>query len=130
MASYNLEAGAQLWFMQIQNDEGTPPWKRFVELLNIQFRPPLRSNPLGELVACKRTGSVVEFQDRFEALLPRAGTLTEAQKVQLFTAGLLPPLSLDVEILNPQSLAMAMSLARKLELRDQCAAAALPQHRH
>jgi hypothetical protein len=59
-------------------------------------------------------------------LLPRAGHLSETQKVQIFTAGLQPPLSLDVEIHNPQSLVVAMSLARKLELRDQCAAASAP----
>ena len=34
-------------------------------------------------------------------------------------AGLQPPLSLDVEVHNPQSLIIAMSLARKLELREQ-----------
>jgi hypothetical protein len=78
MTSYNLEAGPQLWFMQIQHDEGTPPWRRFTELLNTRFGPPLRFNPLDKLVACRRTASVVECQDRFEALLPRAGTLTEA----------------------------------------------------
>ena len=129
MASYNLEDGAQLWYMQLQRDEGTPPWRRFSELLNTRFGPPLRSNPLGELMACKRTGSVIDFQDRFEALLPRAGHLSETQKVQIFTAGLQPPLSLDVEIHNPQTLVVAMSLARKLELRDQCAAASAPPPR-
>ena len=112
--------------MQVQRDEGTPPWRRFSELLNLRFGPPLRANPLGELMACKRTTSVVDFQERFEALLPRAGSLSETQKVQIFTAGLQPPLSLDVEIHNPQSLAVAMSLARKLELRDQCALSAAP----
>ncbi|XP_066359602.1 uncharacterized protein [Miscanthus floridulus] len=126
MASYNMDDAAHLWFMQIQQEEGTPSWRRFTELLNLQFGPPLRSNPLGELMACKRTGSVIDYQGRFEALLPRAGYLTEDQKVQIFTTGLLPPLSLDVELHNPQSLAVAMSLARKLELRDQCAAAAAP----
>ena len=129
MSSYNLEGGAQLWYMQVQRDEGTPPWRRFTELLNLRFGPPPRSNPLGELMACKRTTSVIDFQERFEALLPRAGYLYEAQKVQIFTAGLQPPLSLDVEIHNPQSLAIAMSLARKLELRDQCALAVAPPAR-
>jgi hypothetical protein len=46
--------------------------------------------------------------------------------MQIFMAGLQPPLSLDVEIHNPQTLAFTMSIARKLELRDQCAAAAVP----
>ena len=61
MASYNLEGTAQLWYMQVQRDEGTPPWRRFTELLNLRFGPPLRANPLGELMACKRTTSVVDF---------------------------------------------------------------------
>jgi hypothetical protein len=116
--------------MQIQHDEGTPPWRRFTELLNTRFGPPLRSIPLGELMACRRTGSVVEYPDRFEDLLPRAGALMEVQKVQHFTAGLQPPLSLDVEIHNPRSLAIAMSFGRKLELRDQCVGASTPQPRH
>ena len=74
MASYNMDDVAQLWFMQIQQEEGTPSWRRFTKLLNLRFGPPLRSNPLGELVACKRTSSVVDYQGRFEALLPRAAS--------------------------------------------------------
>ncbi|XP_066343988.1 uncharacterized protein [Miscanthus floridulus] len=81
MASYNLEAGAQMWYLQVQQDEGTQSWRRFSELLNLRFGPLIQSNPLGELMACKRTSSVSEYQDRFEALLPRIGMLTEAQHV-------------------------------------------------
>ena len=88
MASYNLEDGAQMWFIQVQQDEGTPSWCRFSELLNLRFGPPIRSNPLGELMACKRTSSVAEYQNRFEALLPHASTLMEAQRVQAFMVGL------------------------------------------
>jgi hypothetical protein len=50
--------------------------------------------------------------------------------VQFFTAGLQPPLSLDVEIHNSQFLAVAMSFVRKLELRDQCAGASTKQPHH
>jgi hypothetical protein len=76
------------------------------------------------LALCKRTGTIVEYQDRFQALLPRASRLDEEQRVQLFTGGLQPPLNLDVEVHNPQTLKGAMSLARKLELREQYAALA------
>ena len=51
--------------------------------------------------------------------MARAGPLDEAQWVQLFIGGLLPPLSMDVRIQNPQTLAAAMSLARQMELREQ-----------
>jgi len=122
MASYNLEGGAQLWYIQVQQTEGTPSWRRFTELINLRYGPPLRSNPMGELMECKHTGSVAEYQDRFEALLPRVGPLEESQRVQAFTAGLGPPLSHDVEMQNPQTLLVAMSLARKLELREQSVA--------
>ena len=65
MALYNLKDGAQLWYYQVQQDEGTPSWRRFTELLHLRFGPPLRSNPLGELAACHRTGTVEEYQDQF-----------------------------------------------------------------
>jgi hypothetical protein len=77
MASYNLEEGTQLWYIQVQLDEGMPSWRRFNELFHLRYGPPLRSNPLGVLAECRHTSSVVEYQDRFEALLPHAGTLTD-----------------------------------------------------
>ena len=119
MASYNLEGGAQLWYIQVQTDEGTPSWRRFSELLNLRYGPPVRSNPMAELMECKRTSTVAEYQDRFEALLPRVGPLDERQRVQTFTAGLRPPLSIDVQVQNPQTLVLAMNLARTLEQREQ-----------
>ena len=45
MASYNMDDVAQLWFMQIQQEEGTPSGRHFTKLLNLRFGPPLRSNP-------------------------------------------------------------------------------------
>jgi hypothetical protein len=116
MASYNLEDVAQLWFIQLQEDEGTPPWGRFKELLHLRFGPPLRSAPLFELSECRRTGTIEEYSNRFQALLPCAGRLEEAQRVQLYTGGLLPLLSHQVRVHNPESLAVAMSLTRQLEL--------------
>jgi hypothetical protein len=116
MASYNMDDVAQLWFLQLQEDEGTPPWGRFKELLNLRFGPVLRSAPLFELTECQRTGSVEEYSNRFQALLPRDGRLQESQRVKLYTGGLLPPVSHQVRVHAPESLAAAMSLARMLEL--------------
>ncbi|WVZ63880.1 hypothetical protein U9M48_013475 [Paspalum notatum var. saurae] len=113
-----------MWYVQVQTDEGTPSWHRFKELLHLRYGPPLRFAPLAELAECRHTSTVAEYQDRFQALLPRAGPLREEERVQLFTGGLQPPLSIDVRIQNPQSLAAAMRLARQFELREQYAAAA------
>jgi hypothetical protein len=116
MTSYNLEEGAQMWYIQVQMDEGTPSWRRFKELLNLCYGPPLRAAPLAELAECRCTGTVAEYQDQFQALLPHAGPLTEVQRVQLFTGG-----SLNCGF---QSLAAAMSLACQFELREQYTAPA------
>jgi len=124
LAALNLHDAAQQCYTQVEKDEGTPSWNRFKELLDLRFGPPLRSNPLGELVACRLTSTVADFQDCFQELLARAGPLQENQKAQLFLAGLGEPLSLDVQIQGPQSLAMAMSLARSFERRNAAVAAA------
>jgi hypothetical protein len=50
-----------MWYIQVQQDEGMPSWRRFTELLHLRYGPPLRSNPLSELAACKHMGSVVEY---------------------------------------------------------------------
>jgi hypothetical protein len=118
MALYNLEDVAQLWYIQLQEDEGTPPWRRFKDLLHLRFGPPLRSAPLFELAECRRIGTMEEYANRFQALLPHAGRLDEAQRVQLFTGGLLSSLSHVVRIHNPTMLAAAMSLARQVELME------------
>ncbi|XP_066371037.1 uncharacterized protein [Miscanthus floridulus] len=130
MASYNLEHGAQMWYLQVQTDEGTPSWRRFKELLNLRYGPPLRSAPLAELAECRHTSTAAEYQDRFQALLPRAGPLEEMQRVQLFTGGLQPPLSIDARIQNPQTMATAMSLACQFELWEQYAAPATRPSAH
>jgi hypothetical protein len=118
MASYHLEGVAQSWYLQLPTDEGTPRWHRFKDILQLRFGPPLRSAPLFELAECRRTGTMEEYQNRFQELLSRAGPLEERQRVQLFTGGLLSPLSHGVRIHNPQSLATAMSLARQVELME------------
>jgi len=118
MASYHMDEVAQLWYIQLQDDEGTPSWGHFKDLLNLRFGPPLRSAPMFELADCRRTGTVEEYASRFQALLPRVGRLEEAQHVQLFTGGLLPPLSHAVRIHHPETLAAAISLARQVELME------------
>jgi hypothetical protein len=65
MASYNLEDVTQLWYIQLQEYEGTPPWGRFKDLLNLHFGPPHCSAPLFELKECRRTGIVEEYSNRF-----------------------------------------------------------------
>jgi hypothetical protein len=99
-------------------DEGTPRWHRFKDIiLQLCFRPPLRSAPLFEFAECRRTGTMEEYQNRFQEPLPRAGPLEERQHVQLFTGGgCCRRSAMRCASTNPQSLTAAMSLARQVEL--------------
>jgi hypothetical protein len=115
----HLQGKAQQWYMRLEQDEGTSGWRRFGELLDRRFGPPIRSNPLGELIFCRRSSSVEDYQERFLALLTCAGPLTESQKIQLFTADLQEPLSTDVQLQGPQSLELATSFARAYERCEQ-----------
>ena len=51
LASRNLEDDARMWFHQVQQDEGTPTWCRFTELLHLRFGAPLL-RPLTLLMGC------------------------------------------------------------------------------
>jgi hypothetical protein len=119
MASIHLLDAAHIWYMHIERDNGTQTWRCFTELLNLRFGPPLRANPLGDLATCHRTRSVEDYSKQFLSLLAHAGTLTESQQVQLFTVGLRPPMSINVQIQAPQSLEVAMNLAEAYEVCEQ-----------
>jgi hypothetical protein len=54
---------------------------------------------------------VEDYSNKFQALLPHAGRLAKAERVQLYMGGLLPPMSHAVRIHNPETLVAAMSLA-------------------
>jgi hypothetical protein len=54
----------------------------------MRFGPSIRSIPLGELTACRRTSSVADYRERSLTLLTHAGPLTKSQQVQLFIGGL------------------------------------------
>jgi hypothetical protein len=40
MASHHLEDTAQMWYLLVQQSEGTPKWRRFTKLLHLRFDPP------------------------------------------------------------------------------------------
>ena len=117
LASFYMEGDAQLWYYRLERNQGVPTWPRFVELVNLRFGPPTRSNPFGELISLKRTGSVVEYQNAFLQLLARCDGVSEQQQINIFTSGLRNPLQVDVELQQPATLEDAMGLARAFERR-------------
>jgi hypothetical protein len=118
MASLHMDGAAAEWYYALEREYGMVPWNCFTEFVNLCFRPPLRSNPLGELKELRRTGSVDEYQRQFLALLCRCDGLSSVHAMNLFTAGLGEPMTSDVEMQRPADLQFAMSLARAFERRS------------
>ncbi|XP_010260188.1 PREDICTED: uncharacterized protein K02A2.6-like [Nelumbo nucifera] len=79
----------------------------------------MTSNPLGELINLKQTGTVAEYQRQFQTLLVRAATVRPDQQVDMFTARQIEPLRIDVEMQHPPNLVTAMNLARAFEQKMQ-----------
>jgi hypothetical protein len=75
----------------------------------------MSNNPLGELANFKQIGSVDDYQRQFQTLLARTHDLKPRQRVDLFTAGLIDELRIDIELQQPGNLGVAMNLARAFE---------------
>jgi hypothetical protein len=98
MASLHMDGAVAEWYYSLEREYGLMSWTRFAEFVNLRFGPSIRSNPLGELKELRRTGSVDEYQRQSLALLCRCDGLSAAHAMNLFTAGLGEPMTLDVEM--------------------------------
>jgi hypothetical protein len=62
LASLHLDGAAAKWYYSLEREYGMLPWTRFAEFVNLRFSPPIRFNPLRELKALQKTGTVEEYQ--------------------------------------------------------------------
>jgi hypothetical protein len=113
----HLSGAAQLWYYRLELSAGTPSWRCFSQLVQQRFGPPITDEPVGELMLLRRTGTVEDYTDKFLALACRDADLSEAQLIQMFTAGLVNLLKTDVALHRPQSLDDAIMFARASEQR-------------
>jgi hypothetical protein len=61
--TYYLTGAAQLWSVILRRDEPTLRWSCFKALCQQRFRPPLRSNTLGEVARLSFRSTVEDYQD-------------------------------------------------------------------
>jgi len=117
MASLYLDGTAADWYFQMERDFGLVPWPRFVDFVNLRFRPPVRTNSIAEIKALVRKGTVEDYSWRFQTLLARCANLAPCTVIYLYTGGLGQPLAHDIEMQYPANLQKAISLARAFEQR-------------
>ncbi|XP_068645209.1 uncharacterized protein [Aristolochia californica] len=105
LAGFHLLDEALLWYSQFDSAHLDHDWELFKESCLLRFGAPACSNPLGDLVNLKQTGSIEEYQKQFQECLARTSLFVRpSQHVHLFIAGLVEALRLEVELQGPSSL--------------------------
>jgi hypothetical protein len=117
ITSYHLDDIAQLWFTQLQDDDGTLTWGASRTSWTCGSDPP----PLRPNVRARRVSA---HQDGGGVLQPFLGSPTARGSPRggpprpTLHRGLLLPISNAVRIHNPVTLAAAMSLAHQVEMME------------
>lgn len=120
LAAFHLLGEAQFLFDQMEQDETNLDQEHFKEYCHLRFGPSISSNnPLGELANLEQTKSVKEYQRQFQSLLAATSDLKLSHQVDLFTAGLVEELKLDIEMQQTGNLGIAMNVARAIESKQK-----------
>ncbi|KAL5722393.1 hypothetical protein ACHQM5_005918 [Ranunculus cassubicifolius] len=114
-ASLYLRGRAEAWF---QTDPGVFShllWSEFVHRIETRFSEEVHRNVVGEFNRLQQTGSLQEYDDKFEDLQPRMliknPDLSSQFFVDSYVAGLKAELRNTVQMFYPDSLSQARSLA-------------------
>jgi hypothetical protein len=75
LATFYVTVEASQWYTILEWNRGTP--SEFTQLINNRFGPPLRSNPLGELIQLRWDGTITKYQGKVLALLTCCEDLME-----------------------------------------------------
>lgn len=87
IVSFRLDGDDQLWFLKLTADCPNLTWEDFKQC-QTHFGRPLSCNHLGALSKLRQSGTIGEYQRRFENLLARVDPLTNKQEIQLYLGGL------------------------------------------
>ncbi|KAL4197196.1 hypothetical protein AMTRI_Chr04g249880 [Amborella trichopoda] len=69
LASFNLEADAQLWYQPMKEVGGIASWNDFKSSLHAHYGPTQFQDIFDDLTKLQQTGFVREYQTQFERLL-------------------------------------------------------------
>lgn len=88
LASFHLEEEAQLWYQLLQQDIEIITWASLKAGLMARYGPTQYHDYFGELTKLQQTGTVREYQSRFEHLLAKVSHLPPTRQVIYFVSGL------------------------------------------
>ncbi|VFQ92875.1 unnamed protein product [Cuscuta campestris] len=100
-------------------------WEDFLSAVHQRFDPSYYENYVGLLSKLTQTGSVVDYQSSFEALLKKVVGVPEATLIAMYVSGLKKRIQREVNLRGPTTLPVMFALACELSACHQVSAAFL-----
>ncbi|VFQ93503.1 unnamed protein product [Cuscuta campestris] len=127
LAAMLIDHPASEWFHYYQANNCGATWDDFLPAVHQRFDPSYYENYVGLLSKLTQTGSVMEYQSSFEALLNKVTGVPEATLVAMYVAGLKQPIQREVNLRGPTTLPATFALAREVSACHQESVASLPR---
>lgn len=117
MTAFYMKGDALGWFKWMYRNNQLTDWHSFTRALELRFGPSSYDNFQAELFKLKQSGSVTDYQCKFERLCNRVYGLTPDAILNCFISGLLPDIQRELAILKPATIAHAIGLAKLVEAK-------------
>ena len=110
-----MEGPALAWFQWMHHNAQLSSWSAFLHALHSQFATTMYEDPTGLLCKLQQRSSVTAYLSEFESLANRIVDLPAPLILSCFISGLNPAIRREMQVLQPISLAQAVSYARLQE---------------
>ncbi|XP_058753077.1 uncharacterized protein LOC131626262 [Vicia villosa] len=115
LISFYMKGDALGWFKWMHHNHLLTDWLSFTRALELRFGPSTFENHQAELFKLKQTGSVMEYQTKFEQLGNQVVGLPPLAILNCFISGLNIDIQHELAILKPTSISQAIGLAKLIE---------------
>ncbi|GAB2227832.1 hypothetical protein Droror1_Dr00009659 [Drosera rotundifolia] len=117
LAGMHLDEPAIIWYQSVARDGMIPNWEAFEATVMQRFGPSEYEDPSLLLEQLTQTGTVQEYQTKFEHLAARVNNLSSEHRRGFFIAGLNLRIQQAVIAQQPRDFHDACSLARLFEVQ-------------
>ncbi|XP_058742588.1 uncharacterized protein LOC131615102 [Vicia villosa] len=115
LISFYMKGDALGWFKWMHQNRLLTDWVSFTRALELRFGPSTFENHQAELFKLKQTGSVMEYQTKFEQLGNQVVGLPAVAILNCFISGLHMEIQNELAIHKPTSISQAIGLAKLIE---------------
>ena len=112
IASFYMEGPALAWFQWMYHSGQLSSWSAFLHAIHARFSSSAYEDPTGVFCKLTQRTTVSAYLSEFETLANRVIGLPAPFLLSCFISGLNPAIRRDVQVMQPHSLAQAVSFVR------------------